>query len=129
MPTKILLLVATFALAFPTLSVRADAQCITKQKVLAEIQQNRRIKNLPPLFLEPKLPVKSNGSIDVLNQLRVAPDLSIAYKTIVKTVYPGKSPNISIDFGLDRYANVAVRPFGNNCLVIVTYGELLNLAN
>jgi hypothetical protein len=125
MPTKMLFSLLMLALAFPT---SADAQCITKRQVLAEIQKNREVRNLPHLFVEPKLPVKSKESIDVLRFITVAPNMSIAYKTIAKTVAPGISPNISIDFGLDRYVNVAVKPFGRNCLVVVTYGELLNLA-
>ncbi|WP_373546498.1 hypothetical protein [Chamaesiphon sp.] len=125
---KILLSLVTLALTFSILPTHADAQCITKKQVLAEIQRNRKIRNLPPLFLEPKLPTTSNESVDVLRSLKVAPTMSIAYKTIAKTVAPEISPNISIDFGLDRYVNVAVKPFGYNCLVVVTYGELLNLS-
>lgn len=126
--TKILLSSITFALTLTILSAPADAQCITKKQVLAEIQQNRRTRNLPPLFIEPKLPTKTNETVEVLRSIKITSTMSIAYKTIAKTVAPGIKPNISIDFGLDRYINIDIRPFGYNCLVIVTYGELLNLA-
>ena len=128
MSTKILLSFITLTLTSTILSALADAQCITKKQVLAEIQQNRKIHHLPQLLTEPKLPTKRNETIEVLRSIKITPTISIAYKTIAKTIAPKIKPNIVIDFGLDRYVNIDVRPLGHNCLVVVTYGELLNLA-
>jgi hypothetical protein len=122
---KILLSVVTLTLAFP---IHTNAQCITKSQLLAEIQENRKAHNLPLLIVEPRLPTNFSRSFNVLKSRKVAPTRSIGYRAIVKTVAPGISPNISVDFSLDRYVNVDVKPYGSNCMTVVTYGERFNLA-